>query len=105
MTNTALTTRTGQNFAVTDVGQFSELRQFTFAAPDAPIKLDGKLFLKEVLNLTSFEISLNSLPSNTSLPFYHKHRLNEEIYIVIQGMVSFKWTVVLFPLVKERSCE
>jgi hypothetical protein len=40
--------KTGQNFAVADLGLFSELRQFTFEASEAPLKLEGKVFLKQI---------------------------------------------------------
>lgn len=82
--------RTGQNFAVTDVGCFAELRRFAFESPEAPMKLEGKLFLQQILDLTSAEISFNNLPPKTSVPFYHKHRLNEEVYIFIRGEGEFQ---------------
>jgi mannose-6-phosphate isomerase-like protein (cupin superfamily) len=84
------TVRTGQNFAVADMGLFSELRQFTFELPENHLKLEGKLFLKQILALTGSEISFNNLPPKTSVPFYHKHRLNEEIYIFIRGQGEFQ---------------
>lgn len=92
------TARTGQNFAVADFGLFSDLRQFTFETPEAPLKLEGKVFLKQILNLSSAEISFNNLPPNTSVPFYHKHRLNEEIYIFIQGNGEFQVDDCVFPV-------
>ncbi|BAY13077.1 cupin domain-containing protein [Calothrix sp. NIES-2098] len=90
--------RTGQNFAVTDLGLFSELRQFTFETPEAAIKLEGKVFLKQILNLSSAEISLNNLPPKISMPFYHKHRLNEEIYLFIRGKGEFQVDDCVFPI-------
>lgn len=98
MTQITPTSRTGQNFAVTDLGQFSELRQFAFETPEVPIKLEGKVFLKQLLNLTSSEISLNNLPPNTSVPFYHKHRLNEEVYVFVQGKGEFQVDDWVFPV-------
>jgi len=41
--------------------------------------------LHGALNLTGAEISLNSLPAGTSVPFVHSHRLNEEIYAITEG--------------------
>ena len=90
MAQVAPTAKTGQNFAVADLGLFDEVQQFTFETPQAPIKLEGKIFLKQILALSSAEISFNNLPPNTSIPFYHKHRLNEEIYIFIQGQGEFQ---------------
>lgn len=90
MTQIAPIVRTAQNFAVTNLGLFSELRKFIFDTPEAPMKLEGKIFLKQILDLSSAEISFNNLPPNTSVPFYHKHRLNEEIYIFVQGLGEFQ---------------
>lgn len=90
MAQSSLTFKSGQNFAVTDLGSFSQLDQFTFEAPEASIKLEGKVFLKQLLALTSAEISFNNLPPRKSVPFYHKHRLNEEIYIFIRGTGEFQ---------------
>jgi mannose-6-phosphate isomerase-like protein (cupin superfamily) len=88
----------GQNFAVADLGLFSELQQFTFETPEIPLKLEGKVFLKQLLALSSAEISFNNLPPQTSVPFYHKHRLNEEIYIFIQGKGEFQVDGCIFPV-------
>ncbi len=96
MAQSALTAKTGQNFAVADLGQFSQLHQFTFEAPEAAIKLEGKVFIKQLLNLTSAEISFNNLPPKKSVPFYHKHRLNEEIYIFIRGEGEFQVDGLVF---------
>lgn len=81
---------TGQNFAVTDVGEFSELHQYVFEHRKKGVAIEGKIFLKQLLNLTSAEVSLNTLPPKTSIPFYHKHKLNEEIYIFVQGIGEFQ---------------
>ncbi len=90
MTQSSPTAKTGQNFAVADLGRFSDLQQFTFAVPGNPVAMEGKVFLKQLLNLTSAEISLNTLPPRKSIPFYHKHRLNEEIYIFVRGEGEFQ---------------
>ncbi len=46
---------------------------------------NGKVFLHDALNLTSCEISINSVPAGFKVPFNHKHIQNEEIYIVLSG--------------------
>jgi mannose-6-phosphate isomerase-like protein (cupin superfamily) len=90
MTQVSPSVKTGQNFAVADLGLFSKLRQFTFEASEAPLKLEGKVFLKHILNLSSAEVSFNNLPPNKSVLFYHKHRLNEEIYVFVRGNGEFQ---------------
>lgn len=51
---------------------------------------EEKVFLKDKLGITGAEISFGGLPSNTSIPFSHKHKQNEEIYIILKGKADFK---------------
>ncbi len=44
-----------------------------------------KAFLHDLLGLTSCEISVSSMPKGIKLPFNHKHKQNEEIYIFLKG--------------------
>lgn len=41
--------------------------------------------LHDALNLTGAEVSVNELPAGASVPFVHAHKLNEEIYAVLDG--------------------
>ena len=61
------------------VGPWSEICQFE--AGD----FKGKVFLKEALKTTGSEISFGMLPANTASPFFHAHKQNEEVYLVIRG--------------------
>lgn len=80
----------GENFTAADLGSFSQLHQYIFEHHKKGVSLEGKIFLKQLLNLTSAEISLNTLPPKASIPFYHKHKLNEEIYIFVRGVGEFQ---------------
>lgn len=46
---------------------------------------NGKAFLHDLLGLTSCEISVSTLPAGIKLPFSHKHKQNEEVYIFLKG--------------------
>ena len=48
-------------------------------------KENGKVFLHDILNLSSCEVSINCVPKGFKLPFNHKHKQNEEIYIILKG--------------------
>ncbi|MBP3847346.1 cupin domain-containing protein [bacterium] len=64
------------NYSITELGKLNDLgKNFE----------NGKAFLHDVLNLTSCEISINSVPVGFKVPFNHKHKENEEIYIVLKG--------------------
>lgn len=63
------------NFDSINLGSFNEIAKLE----------NGKVFLHDNLNLTSCEISLNSTPKGFKVPFNHKHKQNEEIYIITKG--------------------
>jgi mannose-6-phosphate isomerase-like protein (cupin superfamily) len=46
---------------------------------------NGKAFLHDVLDLTSCEISVSVMTKGVKLPFNHKHKQNEEVYIFLKG--------------------
>lgn len=64
------------NFKTTELGKINEITT-NFD--------NGKAFLHDILSLTSSEISINAMPAGTKLPFNHKHKQNEEIYIFLNG--------------------
>ena len=45
--------------------------------------------LHDELNLTGCEISCNQMPAGAAVPFVHKHKENEEVYIITQGGGEF----------------
>ncbi len=64
------------NFKNEEIGKLNEIKT----------KYDnGKVFLHDLLGLTSCEISVNSMPAGVKLPFKHKHKQNEEVYIFLKG--------------------
>ena len=46
---------------------------------------EGKAFVKELVGSTSMEVSFGSLAPGQAVPFNHKHKQNEELYIVLSG--------------------
>ncbi len=64
---------------------------------------NGKAFLHDLLGLTSCEISVNSMPKGVKLPFNHKHKQNEEIYIFLKGEGTMTLDNEVIQ-VKEGSC-
>lgn len=46
---------------------------------------EGKAFIKELVGSTSMEVSFGSLDPGQAVPFFHKHKQNEELYIVLSG--------------------
>ncbi len=79
----------GNNFSFIDFGPFEKVDQYFFKHPKLIEEVAGKQFLKEELGLTSMEVSLNKFPAGTSMPFSHKHRENEELYLFLKGKGEF----------------
>lgn len=53
-------------------------------AADAP-----RAELHDALKLTGCEVSFNNLPAGVAVPFVHKHKENEELYLIVKGSGEF----------------
>ena len=87
MTANGFEVKRGENFTVAELGKLSHLDRFSFKLPSRKLEVEGKLFINQLVNLTSCEIS-----------FYHKHKQNEEIYLFIQGRGEFQIDGKVFPV-------
>lgn len=74
-----------KNYKLKNLGKFDELNQYVFAPEGSGIRLEGKVFLGEQVDLTSMEISLNKDKAGAAMSFFHRHKSNEEVYIFIAG--------------------
>jgi len=77
--------QSGKNYTALHSGPFSQLQQYEFQHPLRKRSFKGKLFAKDHLALTGMQISYTKLPAGTSMPFTHKHKQNEELYIIVSG--------------------
>lgn len=41
--------------------------------------------LHDTLALTGAEVSINTMPAGSEVPFFHSHKENEEIYFIVSG--------------------
>lgn len=81
----------GQHYVAAQLGPWEQLSQYRYEHPAFPGKpTPGKLFLKDLLKLSSAEISVNKLPPGKGVPFLHQHRQHEEVYLFIQGRGQFQ---------------
>ena len=79
----------GANFTGFHAGPMDEWTQFRLEPPDVPLPAEGKLFLKSLLGTAGLEISLNVVPPGNGMPFLHRHRQNDEVYVVVGGRGQF----------------
>lgn len=63
--------KTGKGYSVATVGNLSTFQ--------------GKAFMKEIVSTTSMEVSFGSLAPGETVPFFHHHKQNEELYVVLSG--------------------
>lgn len=77
------------NMSCVEVGEPQQWMNYQFAHPLLPRPTRGKHFLKDELGLSGLEISINSLPAGVAVPFWHSHRLNEELYFFLSGEGEF----------------
>lgn len=88
----------GTNYSMGHFGELKKLGQYIYQPENIPGKFPGKLFLKQHLNLTGMEVSVNIMPVGSSIPFYHKHKQNEELFICIKGRGEFIIDDERFPI-------
>lgn len=64
--------------------------KFAHASVGSIHEFEGKQFVKDATGATSCEISFGTLPTGTSVPFFHSHKGNEENYIILSGAGKFQ---------------
>ena len=78
------------NAVVGAFGAFDGMKDYVMECKDINLVSPGKLFLKDILGLTGSEISVTTMGANAVAPFAHKHKSNEEVYIVVKGSGDFE---------------
>jgi mannose-6-phosphate isomerase-like protein (cupin superfamily) len=94
MKNRELKTSQGAGYHLARLGAFADLRQ-NFPDPLLGPEIDpkgasiGKVFAGDALESRSLEVSAHQLEPGQGLPFLHRHRQNEELYIILEGRGRF----------------
>jgi len=79
----------GTNFTCFHAGLSEGGTRYRLEPPDVPLPARGKLFLRRLLGSAGMEMSLNVVPPGKGIPFLHRHRENDEIYVVVGGRGQF----------------
>jgi mannose-6-phosphate isomerase-like protein (cupin superfamily) len=99
-----MTSATGtKTFAVAHMGPWERLDQYELSHPARKTPIRGKTFLRERLGLTSMELSLNKFPAGRAIPFLHRHKNHEELYLFVRGKGEIQVDGTTIP-VEEGSC-
>src|SRR4051812_50084169 len=94
----------GTNFTCFHAGPTEGWAQFHMDPPEVPRPARGKLFLRKFLGSAGLEVSLNVLPPGKGIPFLHRHRQHDEVYLVIGGRGRSSWAGGASPCGKARAC-
>jgi len=68
-----------KTFSHTNIGLFDDFLK------NGPGENVSKQFFRDLLGLTGMEMSVTAYPAGTALPFFHAHKQNEELYIILKG--------------------
>lgn len=97
MKNIQQTTK-GEGYVAIDIGSLDKVGEYSIIHPKLKTEISGKLFLKDVTEATGTEISFNTLPPHTEVPYFHRHTDNEETYIILKGSGDFQIDDDCFPV-------
>lgn len=87
-----------RNHSAAEIGPLDGLSEHVAVHKITGREIAGKIFLKDLIGSTGTEISFQVLPPYESLPFFHIHRKNEEVYIILGGSGEFSVDGDIFPV-------
>ena len=82
-------TARGTNFTCFHAGPMEEWTQYLLEPPEVPRPARGKLFLRNLVGSAGMEMSLNVVQPGKGIPFFHRHRENDEVYVIVGGQGQF----------------
>jgi mannose-6-phosphate isomerase-like protein (cupin superfamily) len=92
----------GENYTAISVGSLDKLVEHSIIHPISGQEIVGKVFIKDAIQATGTEVSFQILPPQTELGYFHTHKKNEEMYIVLKGKGEFQVDDSCFPI--EEGC-
>lgn len=81
----SIPTARGANYTAAHVGPFDDLKRFTYEHPVRKVPVRGKQFLKELVGATGMEVSFTRLEPLQAVQFFHSHKQNEELFLIVRG--------------------
>ena len=75
----------GPNHSAAHLGPLDGLGRYGYFHARRQVQVTGKQFLKELLGTTGMEVSFTRLEPLQAVPFFHSHKQNEELFLVVRG--------------------
>lgn len=80
------------------IRKVNEGEKFTHATVGDLSAFAGKQFVKDCAGTTGCEISFSILNPGEAVPFFHSHKQNEEVYLILRGSGDFQVDDTAFPI-------
>lgn len=80
------------------IRKVNEGEKFTHATVGDLSAFAGKQFVKDCAGTTGCEISFSTLNPGEAAPFFHSHKQNEEVYLILRGSGDFQVDDTAFPI-------
>lgn len=80
------------------IRKVNEGEKFTHATVGDLSTFAGKQFVKDCVGTTGCEISFGTLNPGEAAPFFHSHKENEEVYLILRGSGDFQVDDTAFPI-------
>lgn len=80
------------------IRKVNEGEKFTHATVGDLSAFAGKQFVKDCVGTTGCEISFGTLEPGQAVPFFHSHKQNEEVYLILRGSGDFQVDDTTFPI-------
>ena len=87
-----------KNYTAVNIGSLDDVGQYSLIHPKLNTEIKGKLFLKDTIKSTGTEISFNTIPPKSELPYFHIHNKDEETYIILKGSGFYQVDDDCFPI-------
>lgn len=87
-----------ENYTAVSIGSLDKLMEYSLIHPKSGKEVLGKVFTKDATKSTGTEISMQILPPNSDLGYFHIHNKNEEMYIILKGSGEFQVDNDCFPV-------
>jgi mannose-6-phosphate isomerase-like protein (cupin superfamily) len=85
------------DFSIASIGDPSGWGYPGFVHPPTGLTL-LKRFLKQEIGSDAIELSANTMRPGDALPFRHRHELNEEVYVFLDGVGEFEADGQIIPI-------
>lgn len=92
--------KNGTNYSMGHFGELKGLGQYLYKPKNIPGEFPGKLFLKQQLNLTGMEVSVNSMPQVLQSLFITNINKTKNFLFVLKEMENSLLTRIDFLLKK-----